>query len=225
MKRLFILAITLLMVAGLMLTWQVKFFNGGSSGSSNSDKFFRRLGGNSADSENRDAHLGTKSKIRSLRRKPTVEETRKLVRETIIPVVDLPAQAMEERLTEINRLIRECGIGKDQLQLVIDEEGAAPDRPPLAGLICWGPLRVRNIPLFQLLLYTVDNFAFRYEIVAGRVDFFWRDSIREKRSEDHTIESVDPGDPFADPRADGQGTDEKEAVDAADPFAEANGEK
>jgi hypothetical protein len=220
MNRRFILAIILLMIAGLMMAWHLKSSSGQSSGPSRSYKSSWLLAGDSADSEKRDVDLGTKSKIRaSLRKKPTVEETRKLVGETMIPAVDLPPQTLRERFTGINRLIRECGIGTEKLKLVIDDEGAPPDRPPLAGLICRDPLRVRDIPLFHFLQYTVDNFAFRYEIVAGRVDFFWHGSIRAKLQEDRTIQSVNSGDPFAAPDSTAS-PKEEESDSAADPFRE-----
>jgi hypothetical protein len=118
--------------------------------------------------------LRTKSRIRDSRTKPTVEQTADLFRETILSLVDLPKQTFAARVVELNRLIKESGVSPENLRISIEDGDSALERP-LARCL-YPELRIRNIPLADVLKYTADSTALRYEVLPGRVECFQADS-------------------------------------------------
>jgi hypothetical protein len=139
----------------------------------------------------------TKSRIRIDPNKPTIDETTELLRNTIVPVVDLPEQSLTDRVVMLNRLIKECGVPPDQLTISITEDDAAAERP-IANIV-FPELRVREIPLVAVLQYTADSTRLRFEVSAGNVECFSASSIHRNTRQDRSDEASDSADPFAKP--------------------------
>ena len=92
----------------------------------------------------------TKPRFRANHPKPTIEETIELLRTTIIPVIDLPAdQPLPERITRINELIQKAGVEPYQLRLILRSGDAANQWR-------YGEMRIREVPLVVALRYLVD---------------------------------------------------------------------
>ena len=152
----------------------------------------------------------TKSKIRTVHHKPTIEETAELLRGTILPVVDLPAdQPLIERVARINQWIQANGVKPHELRLVLDKSD------PAANLRSEYELGVRNVPLAVVLKYLCDSTILRYNVrengiveLTGRMDDLIIDTESKK--------PYDPTDPFSEPTA----TKESKSTGENDPFAD-----
>lgn len=213
--RYHVLAIILLVIALTVFYRRVNSSDNESSEQAESGMVPRLFAVSSDHLNHSDGRVITKGKNRGKQRKPTQEETVALVIGTVLPRVDLPEQTLADRVKELNRLLRDCGIESGQLSVVVDEEGPLPDSP-LPGLFCH-ELRVRNLPFDQLLKYMADNTKLRYGVDGGRVELFFAGSLRDQqRRKDKVGETVEMEETVED--------DVVVMPGAADPFAEAEKE-
>jgi len=140
----------------------------------------------------------TKSKERIVHRKPTLAETTDLLRNTIIPRVEIEDQSVGETANTLRLLIQEAGIHPHELRIICDM--AAP-----SSAMRIRELRIRNIPLAVLLKYICDSTKLRYHLTPGVIEF---KSISERFER---AESDEP-DPFEEPET------PKPLLDPDDPF-------
>jgi hypothetical protein len=205
--RYHLLAIIMLMVAVLVLFRQRKVSDDPSE-RAGSDGISQTIVNSPDVPSSWNTRLATKTKIRNPHRKPTRDETIRLVQETVFPVFDLPGQTLGERVEELNRLVGDCGVEPGQLTFVMDPDGSRPDRL-LSDFRC-EEIRIRNLPLGEALKYIQDSTILNYEVVPERVEFFLHSSVRDDRWRDAFMEKM-----------------ENRAMtpqEAADPFAEAGAE-
>lgn len=150
----------------------------------------------------------TKSKNRIHHPQPTFEETTELLRNTIIPLVDIQDQTIAEIAAATTSFIQEAGIPPHKLRVIINKSD---------DLAKWRikELRIRNVPLAVLLKYACDSTRLRYRVEPGIIWFF--DAADHSLPEIPEIEESSsptglpsaPDDPF-----------EESSAQGADPFAE-----
>jgi hypothetical protein len=139
----------------------------------------------------------TKSRIRDQQIRPTVEQTTSLLRDTVIPVMDLPEETLSDRVARLNRLIIGCGVDPEHLEITIENDDSVLERP-IANMI-YPVLRIRNVPVAVALKYTADNTFLRYKVLAGRVECFSSSSIHRDDHQQPSNEALNANDPFAEP--------------------------
>lgn len=101
----------------------------------------------------------TKSRIRTNHPQPTIEETIALLRTTIIPVLDLPAdQPLPERIAGINELITKAGVEPCRLRLILRSAD------PASQWRIRHEFRTQQIPLRIALKYLCDSSMLRYHV-------------------------------------------------------------
>ncbi len=126
--------------------------------------------GNDAEASDPEKTSRTKSKIRDPRRKPTLEETKSLLKETILPALDVPEQSIADRVKELNRLLRESEIPPNLLTIIIDPDDSRRERP--ISNFTTPELRIRNIPLVTALQYMTGSTIHQFRVLPGRVEFW-----------------------------------------------------
>lgn len=207
MTRYLILA-TILLIAGLCITFRSNTPNSSEHHSNGRGQFM----GSTTESAVRLGDLAepsrTKSKNRIYHPKPTIEETTGLLRNTIIPRVDIEDRTILEVAAAINGFIQDAGIPPHNLRVIVNKSD---------DLMKWRikEERIRNVPLSELLKYVCDSTRLRYRIEPGIIRFFDAadDSlpeipkIEESSSPSEILPALD--DPFGESPAQG-----------ADPFAE-----
>lgn len=145
----------------------------------------------------------TKPRNRPLLEKPSIEETTELLKTTIIPLVDLPAdQPVPERISQINNLIHAVGVDPSRLRLILRSGD------PAARWKSDYELRIRDCPVNVLLKYVCGNTKLRYHVRENGVVELTTTFDPEPNSDSHHGEpesSVDAthrsdgDDPFAEP--------------------------
>lgn len=152
--------------------------------------------------------IRTKSKERVIHRKPTLEETNDLLRNTIIPRVDFEDLSVGESAKRLRLLIHEAGIEPHELTVI-----CSPSISTTSFKI--KELKLRNVPLGIALKYICDSTILRYRVTPGVVEFSLQsyyglnsDSVLQKSKNEMNLQG-DSSDPFSFPRS-------KEP----DPFAE-----
>lgn len=142
--------------------------------------------------------IRTKPRHRWHLEKPTIEETAELLKTTIIPLVDLPAdQPVPERISQLNELIRREGVEPSRLRLILRSGDSAGQ---------WKSdyeLQVRDIPVIVVLKYVCANTKLRYHIRENGIVELTTTFDPEPSSEYPPGESDSPEgeDPFAEPPA------------------------
>jgi hypothetical protein len=126
----------------------------GSSGALGAEEGGERAGGYPAKSN---------APSRAKAARPTREETEKLLRETIIPSVELADIGVDDLLDYLEGLIDEAGIEPTQLRLVLDQNLAVDD--PRSG-----EMALRNVPLAIVLKYASQQLGGHYVVGEGIVD-------------------------------------------------------
>lgn len=153
----------------------------------------------------------TKSKIRTVHHKPTIEETTELLRGTILPLVDLPAdQPLIERVARINQWIQDSGVKPHDLRVILDKSD------PAANWRSEYELGVRNVPLAAVIKYLCGSTKLMAHVREnGIVELTTRDDdlIIHAQSK----EPYDPTDPFSEPTV----TKESKSTGENDPFGPA----
>lgn len=155
--------------------------------------------------------IKTRSRIRAT--VPTLEETIESLRNTVVPMVDLPPdRSLTETADAINKLLQEAGIPPHQLKVTYDKSS-----PRIGNLRYKAELRLRNVPVAVILKYVCDSTILRYAVRPGVVIFYTQTDDTLKNLpllEPARIfkEPVDPNDPFG-----------PAPVEQADPFAEPSG--
>lgn len=137
----------------------------------------------------------TKSKIRIHHLKPTIEETTELLRNTIIPRVDMQDQTILEVADAINGFIHDAGIPPHKLRVIVNKSD---------DLVKWRikELRIRNAPLAVLFKYVCDSTRLRCRVEPGIIRFFdvTDDSLPEIPKLEESSAPIelppDPDDPF-----------------------------
>jgi hypothetical protein len=91
----------------------------------------------------------TRSKNRPIQRKPTIQETMAILRNTMIAVVDLPEQSIADRVEALNRLIRKAGVEPHEFRVVCGKMRKPPDAIVPS-------LKVTDVPFGRLLIYSCN---------------------------------------------------------------------
>ncbi len=147
----------------------------------------------------------TKSKNRIEHPKPTIEETTELLRNTIIPRVDIQDQTILEVASAVTGFIQEAGIPTHKLRVIVNKSD---------DLVKWRikEVRIRNVPIAVLLNYVCDSTRLRYRIEPGIILFTEQPSnspssdILENEESSPPIELPSaPDDPFGGTPAQGAG--------------------
>lgn len=141
----------------------------------------------------------TKSKDRVVRRKPTLDETNDLLRNTIIPLVEIGDVSVGEAVSKIRLLIQDSGIETHQFRIVCDMSA------PYSRLRI-KDLRLREVPLAMVFKYLCDSTILRYRVRPGILEF---NSMSEGFEETNFDEST----PLAEPES------AKSPLDPNDPFS------
>jgi hypothetical protein len=101
----------------------------------------------------------TRSQIRTIHPRPTIEETTALLRNTTIPVMDLPPdQPLEERVAQINLLIQKAGVESQRLRLVLSRSD------PASQWRMKNELKIKNSPMALCLKHLCGRSKLRYQV-------------------------------------------------------------
>jgi hypothetical protein len=170
-----------------------------------------RDGTRSFDGDNGGADSNIRSRSKLRHPTPTLEETVELLRNTVIPLVDLPPdQSVDETVNALNELLQKNGIPPHQLKITYDKS-----HPSLGMLRFRDPLAVRNIPVGVALKYICGRTIVRYQVRRGVVELITHDTAFAESLSPTPVERsddpVDPDDPFAEPGS--------PPVEEGDPFA------
>ena len=210
MTRYLILA-TILLIAGLCITFRSNTPNSSEHHSNGRGQFM----GSTTESAVRLGDLAepsrTKSKNRIYHPKPTIEETTGLLRNTIIPRVDIEDRTILEVAAAINGFIQNAGIPPHKLRVIVNKSD---------DLVKWRikEARIRNVPLSVLFKYVCDSTRLRYRVEPGIIRFFDHAYASEIPEIEESSSPIDlpfaPDDPF------GGSPAPLSDPSAADPFAE-----
>ncbi len=201
MARLLISAALILLPAVMFLVARPKFQNSITDEKKAPDNVENSSPNSTSLAQDSSFPSRTKSKDRIVHRKPTLAETENLLRNTIIPRVDIEDLSVGEAANTIRLLIQDAGIEPHELQIVCDMTA------PISEMRI-RELRIRNIPLAVLLRYICDSTKLRYYVSPGAIEF--------GSMTDDPFEGVgfDGPDPFEEPEP------VKPILDPDDPFAE-----
>lgn len=194
MSRYLILA-AILLFAGLFITLHPKTPSPSQLQPNGRNQSIRSATESAAQSSDLDEPSRTKSKNRIQHPKPTIEETTELLKNTIIPRVDIQDQSLLEVAAAITSFIQEAGIPPHKLRVIVDKSAS------LAG---WRikEVRVREVPIAVLLKFVCDSTKLRCRIEPGIIRFCFHTDypspkIPETEESDSPIELPSaPDDPF-----------------------------
>jgi hypothetical protein len=207
MTRYLILA-AILLITGLFITFRPKAPDTSELQSNGRDEPMRSTTESAVQLPDLAEPSRTKSKNRIHHPKPTNEETTALVRNTVIPLVDIQDQTVLEVAAAITTFLQDAGIPPHKLRVIVNKSD---------DLVKWRikELRIRNAPLDVLLKFICDSTRLRYRVEPGIIRFVdaFDDSLPEipKIEESSSPSGIlpAPDDPFGESPAQG-----------ADPFAE-----
>lgn len=198
MKRLVIALVASIGLLGLLQQWR-------SNSLGQSNKHLRDLlrTDEIANPENESTErIRTKPRNRPLLEKPSIEETTELLKTTIIPLVDLPAdQSVPERISQINDLIHAVGVEPSRLRLILRSGD------PAARWKSDYELRIRDFPVNAVLKYVCGNTKLRYHVRENGIVELTTTFDPEPMPDPPARESAAPG-------------NDHPATEADDPFAE-----
>ena len=211
MKRLVIPVLASCVIALTGLLWHQQKPEAVSQGPTEGKPATGPTNGSSIESPDNFVPARTKSKIRTVHHKPTIEETTELLRDTVLPLVHLPAdQPLVERVARINQLIQANGVKPHDLRVILDKSD------PAANWRSEYELGVRNVPVAVVIKYLCGSTKLMAHVREnGIVELTTRDDdlIIHAQSK----EAYDPTDPFSEPTA----TKESKSTVENDPFGPA----
>ncbi len=200
MSRILIPAAVILLIAAMFLVARPKFQNGGPDEIVTSDRVTNSATDSIAFPKNPSFPSRTKSKDRMAHRKPTLKETDDLLRNTIIPLVEIEDLSVGEATDKIRLLIQDAGIKSHDLQITCDLP--APDLQ----------LRIKEMNLINVSIAEI------FKSISGKTGLYFgvgpgvlqfnapfNDRLQQSSSKPK------PYDPFSGMSHEGEG---------ADPFAE-----
>lgn len=225
MTRYLILA-TILLIAGLLITFRPKAPNSSELQSNGRNQPMRSTTESAGQLPDLAEPSRTKPRNRIEHPKPTIEETTGLLRNTIIPRVDIQDQPLLEVAAAINGFILEAGIPPHKLRVIIHK--SVPSEELRIEELRFVPLeemrikelRIRNVPLAELLKYVCDSTRLRYRVEPGIIwflditDALSSDILKTEESNSSSESSSASADPF------GESPAPQSDPSAADPFAE-----
>ena len=134
----------------------------------------------------------TKSNVRTVHHKPTIRETTKLLRSTILPKVDIPGdQTLIERAADINKLIRKAGVEPRQLTLIVGSSES------FSKLRVREKLTLSQVSVAEVLQYHCGSTRVRYWVREnGIVEFA---DMLENRDAESATSNPDKSDSSGEP--------------------------